>query len=124
MEYVRIVIDTEGSDKGASMVVKGAADALAKYENLAIVLVGDRDKLLTECSSLGIEEGERVDFLRRLRLHPEEALEAGPARTLRDRGAVPRALVVRERDAVHACGDGAADNFRRGHLEARARREA
>ena len=60
MEYVRIVIDTEGSDKGASMVVKGAADALAKYENLAIVLVGDRDKLLTECSSLGIEEGERV----------------------------------------------------------------
>ena len=63
MEYTKIVIDTEGSDKGAEMVVGGAADALSKYENLAVLLVGDKKKILAECEKHGLSEGERVEIL-------------------------------------------------------------
>ena len=63
MKYTKLVIDTEGSDKGAQMMVRGAADALSKYENLAVVLVGDRDKILAELEKCGIDEGERVEIL-------------------------------------------------------------
>ena len=37
MDYTKIVIDTEGSDKGATMVIGGVADALSKYENLVFL---------------------------------------------------------------------------------------
>ena len=72
----------------------------------------------------GVEDREGVDFLGGLHLHAEEALEAGAARALGDRGRVARGLVVGERDAVHARGDGAADDVGRRHFERGARREA
>lgn len=63
MDYTKIVIDTEGSDKGATMVITGVADALSKYENLAVLLVGDREKILAELEKHGISEGQRVEIL-------------------------------------------------------------
>jgi len=62
-KYVKIVIDTEGSDKGASMMIKGAMLALEKYPDLSVLLVGDREKMLVELSSLGHTEGERIETL-------------------------------------------------------------
>lgn len=63
MDYTKIVIDTEGSDKGAEMIVRGAADALSKYDRLAVVLVGSRDKILAALSQCGLSEGERVEII-------------------------------------------------------------
>ena len=39
----KIAIDTKGADKGAAMIIKGAVMALAKHEELSVVLVGDSD---------------------------------------------------------------------------------
>ena len=41
----RVIVDTEGSDKGAEMVIKGAAMALEKYPELFVSLVGDKEKI-------------------------------------------------------------------------------
>lgn len=59
---IKIVIDTKGGDKGPAVVVKGAALALEKYENLSVLLVGDKDYLESECKELGIL-GDRVEIL-------------------------------------------------------------
>lgn len=67
--YRKVVIDTEGSDKGAEMLVKGAKMALDKYENLAVALAGDRNKLSEIMKELGLEESERVEIL-----HAEEVI--------------------------------------------------
>ncbi len=77
--YIRIVIDTEGSDKGAAMMVRGAAEALAKFSELAIVLVGNGDLIREECNALGIKEGERVEIIHAVEVitnldNPAEAL--------------------------------------------------
>lgn len=42
-KYVKIVIDTEGSDKGAEMMVGGAVKALEKHPELSLVLVGNSE---------------------------------------------------------------------------------
>ena len=47
MDTYRIVIDTEGSDKGAATIVKGACLALEKYEALNLTLVG-REECIKE----------------------------------------------------------------------------
>ncbi len=65
-----------------------------------------------------------MDFLRRLDLQPEEALEPRAARAFGDRRRVARGLVVGERDAVHARGARAADDLGRRHFEGGAGREA
>ena len=58
----KIVIDTEGSDKGAGMMLKGAALALEKYPSLSLLLVGK-----SEVIEAAIEEHsmprERVEVL-------------------------------------------------------------
>jgi glycerol-3-phosphate acyltransferase PlsX len=62
MKSYKIVIDTKGSDKGAKTVVKGAADALLKYPELSVLLVGDADAL----SAMLVEysmPSERVEIL-------------------------------------------------------------
>lgn len=59
--YIRLVVDTEGSDKGASMMVRGVAEALKKYEDLAVVLVGREDILTEELKAVGLELSERVE---------------------------------------------------------------
>lgn len=48
----KIAIDTKGADKGAEMIVRGAVKALARYESLSVVLVGDTDVIRTECEKL------------------------------------------------------------------------
>ncbi len=62
-KYIKIIIDTEGSDKGASMMIKGASEALARYEELAVVLVGNKDLIRKECTALGLAEGERLEII-------------------------------------------------------------
>ena len=58
----KIVIDTKGSDKGAKTVIKGAAEALAAHESLAVLLVGDADLINEEIKALGMPES-RVEVL-------------------------------------------------------------
>ena len=49
---VKIAIDTRGGDNGASVMVKGAALALEKFENLSVLLVGDQEAIAEECADL------------------------------------------------------------------------
>ena len=64
-KYIKIVIDTEGGDKGAATMIKGAALALEKYPNLAVCLAGKEELILSECKSLGIDGmlGERIEII-------------------------------------------------------------
>ena len=48
----KIIIDTKGSDKGPGVIVAGACQALDRFDNLEIVLVGDRDYILDELKKL------------------------------------------------------------------------
>ncbi|MBQ8850698.1 MAG: phosphate acyltransferase [Clostridia bacterium] len=58
----KIVIDTKGSDKGSSEIVKGAALALEKNEGLSLLIVGDGEYLRAECERLGMPQ-DRVEIL-------------------------------------------------------------
>ena len=49
---VRLLIDTKGGDNGAAVMVKGACDALNKFEDLGVVLVGDEALIYEECERL------------------------------------------------------------------------
>ena len=46
---MKIIIDTKGSDQGAGATVRGAAQALEKYEDLSVVLVGDSETIKAHC---------------------------------------------------------------------------
>ena len=46
----KIVLDTFGADRGVSIVVEGAVDALKKYPEVTLVLVGDCDIINAELS--------------------------------------------------------------------------
>ncbi|MBR7140658.1 MAG: phosphate acyltransferase PlsX [Clostridia bacterium] len=46
----KIVLDTFGADRGVSVVVEGAVDALEKYPEVTLVLVGDSDIINAELS--------------------------------------------------------------------------
>ena len=50
----KIVIDTKGSDKGPKMMIKGANEALLKYPELSVLLVGDEELIKSECEALGM----------------------------------------------------------------------
>ena len=54
----KIVIDTKGADKGAQMILHGAMEAINKFDDLSIVLVGNEDELRAEC------ENEKLDSQR------------------------------------------------------------
>jgi glycerol-3-phosphate acyltransferase PlsX len=62
MKNYKVVIDTEGSDKGPEMIVKGAALALEKYPELSVVLVGKEDALKKSVEELGIDSS-RVEYI-------------------------------------------------------------
>ena len=62
MKKYKVVIDTEGSDKGPEMIVKGAALALEKYPELSVVLVGKEDALKKSVEELGIDSS-RVEYI-------------------------------------------------------------
>lgn len=59
---IKIVIDTKGSDKGPSTIIKGASLALQKYPELSVLLVGDELLIKTECQVLGMPM-DRVEIL-------------------------------------------------------------
>lgn len=58
----KIVIDTKGSDKGPAVMIKGAAMALEKFSNLAVLLVGDEELISKECAELHMPM-DRVEIL-------------------------------------------------------------
>ena len=58
----KIVIDTEGSDKGAEMMLAGAAAALAKYPSLSVLLVGRREVIEAAVEAHNMPR-ERVEVL-------------------------------------------------------------
>ena len=55
METVKLLIDTRGGDNGAAVMIKGAGNAIAKFEDLSIVLVGDETVIKEECEKLGLD---------------------------------------------------------------------
>ena len=59
---IKIVIDTKGGDKGPSVIIKGAQQALEKYENLSVLLVGDGELIKKEGDSLAMPM-DRVEIL-------------------------------------------------------------
>lgn len=59
---IKIVIDTKGGDKGAATVIGGAKAALAQYEKLEVLLVGDREVIAAECVSQDMPM-DRVEIL-------------------------------------------------------------
>lgn len=59
---VKIVIDTKGGDNGATAMVKGAALALEKFEQLYVVLVGEEQVLTQLCTQLQMPM-ERVEIV-------------------------------------------------------------
>ena len=61
-DFYKIVIDTEGSDAGAPMMIRGAGNALKKYPNLRVVLVGNEALIREECEKNGMPM-ERVEIL-------------------------------------------------------------
>lgn len=54
METVKILIDTKGGDNGYAVMVKGAGDALGKFDALFAVLVGDEAAIREECEKNGL----------------------------------------------------------------------
>lgn len=60
--WIKIVIDTKGGDKGPEEMVKGAAMALEKYPEMAVLLVGDETSLADQCRQLDMPM-ERVELL-------------------------------------------------------------
>ena len=59
---IKLLIDTKGGDNGACVMVKGACDALSKFEELGVVLVGDEAFIRDECERLGAPM-ERVEIV-------------------------------------------------------------
>ena len=59
----KIVIDTKGSDRGVDIFIKGASDALGKFENLSLILVGDKEVLEEGCAThcVPLDRGEIID---------------------------------------------------------------
>ena len=62
MSEVRLILDTRGGDKGAEELVKGAALALQKYPELALVLAGEREAIEKAAKENGMAE-ERFEIL-------------------------------------------------------------
>ena len=59
---VKILIDTKGGDNGASAMIKGACDALMKFDNLGAVLIGDEALIKEETEKLGAPIG-RIEII-------------------------------------------------------------
>ena len=59
---VKLLIDTKGGDNGVAVMVKGAGDALKKFGELGVVLVGDDGSIREECEKLQIAM-DRVEIV-------------------------------------------------------------
>ena len=58
----KILVDTRGNDNGASVMIKGAKNALEKFSELEILLVGDQDAIKDECQAIGAPM-ERIEII-------------------------------------------------------------
>ena len=59
---VKLLIDTKGGDNGPAVMIKGACDALVRFEELAVVLAGDEAVIRAECEKLDAPM-ERIEIL-------------------------------------------------------------
>ena len=50
----KIVVDTKGSDNGAETIIKGVAEAIARRDDLSVLLVGEVEYMRGECEKLGV----------------------------------------------------------------------
>ncbi len=57
-----LVIDTKGADKGASALIRGAGEALNKFDRLGVVLAGDEEEIRREWDALGMPY-DRMEIL-------------------------------------------------------------
>ena len=59
---VKLLIDTKGGDNGAAVMIKGAGEALQKFDTLGVVLVGDEALIAQECEALQLPM-DRVEIV-------------------------------------------------------------
>ena len=62
MTTTKILIDTKGGDNGAAVMVKGAGEALMKFEELGVVLIGDEKFIKEEAEKLGLPM-DRIEII-------------------------------------------------------------
>lgn len=58
----KILVDTQGSDKGPKTIISGVRASLEKNANLEVVLVGDKSVVEAECRELNLPM-ERVEII-------------------------------------------------------------
>ncbi len=59
---VKIIIDTQGSDRGAATIIRGAGAALRKFSDLSAELVGDIEEMKKTAEEIDLP-ADRVEFL-------------------------------------------------------------
>ena len=59
---VKLLIDTKGGDNGAAVMIKGAKNALEKFDELGIVLAGDEAAIKEICEAEGMPM-DRIEIL-------------------------------------------------------------
>ena len=62
MTTTKILIDTKGGDNGAAVMVKGAGEALMKFSELSVVLIGDEELIKEEADKLGLPM-DRIEII-------------------------------------------------------------
>jgi phosphate acyltransferase len=72
---LRIAIDAMGTDRHPAAEVEGAVAALGQLpDDFRVVLVGDRERIQSELSRLGAEDGDRLSIMHATaRIEPGEA---------------------------------------------------
>ena len=77
---VRIAVDALGGDHAPKAVVQGVLAALEKQPDVAVTLVGDRDRVSASLKELGGKEGPRLSLV-----HASQVIEMGesPVEALR-----------------------------------------
>ena len=65
---MRIAVDAMGGDYAPGQIVLGAIEAVHKYEECEIVLVGDQDKIQAELDKNGIKDEPRLIYSMPVRL--------------------------------------------------------
>ncbi len=62
MDTIRILIDTKGNDNGAAVMIQGAGNALEKFNELSVVLVGDKSFIKEECKKANLP-ANRIEII-------------------------------------------------------------
>lgn len=62
MNMTKILIDTKGSDNGPETMISGAGQALAKFEDLQVLLIGDKELIEQSCKNANFPM-ERIEIV-------------------------------------------------------------